>query len=184
MYPRLYLARNLLREDGVIFISIDDREVENLRRLCNEVYGEENFVGCVARVAKKTSNKGTHFAPSKDYVVVYARQITDLKPLMDAVDDEYAAKFKEADDRGRFATVGLYQAALDPRPNQRYWIRCPDGSLAIPPGDVLPSDLRDGAHVRPATDRDRVWRWSFESYFERKQLLVFKRTTTSVVRAK
>src|SRR6266704_1729881 len=44
MYPRLYLARNLLREDGVIFISIDDNEVDNLRKLCNEVFGEENFV--------------------------------------------------------------------------------------------------------------------------------------------
>ena len=45
MYPRLYLARNLLREDGVIFISIDDNEVENLRRLCDEIFGEENFLG-------------------------------------------------------------------------------------------------------------------------------------------
>ena len=45
MYPRLYLARNLLREDGVIFISIDDGEVDNLRKICNEVFGEENFVG-------------------------------------------------------------------------------------------------------------------------------------------
>jgi adenine-specific DNA-methyltransferase len=46
MYPRLFLARNLLREDGVIFISIDDHEVDNLRKLCNEVFGEENFVEC------------------------------------------------------------------------------------------------------------------------------------------
>ncbi len=44
MYPRLYLARNLLRDDGVIFISIDDAEVDNLKKLCNEVFGEENFV--------------------------------------------------------------------------------------------------------------------------------------------
>ena len=44
IYPRLYLARNLLREDGVIFISIDDNEVENLRRVCNEIFGEENFI--------------------------------------------------------------------------------------------------------------------------------------------
>ncbi|MBU2602723.1 MAG: site-specific DNA-methyltransferase [Actinobacteria bacterium] len=48
MYPRLYLARNLLREDGVIFISIDDNEVTNLRRLCDEVFGEENFLASIA----------------------------------------------------------------------------------------------------------------------------------------
>ena len=47
MYPRLYLARNLLREDGVIFISIDDNEVDNLHKICNEVFGEENFVATV-----------------------------------------------------------------------------------------------------------------------------------------
>ena len=47
MYPRLYLARNLLREDGVIFISIDDNEVENLRRMCDEIFGEENFVASI-----------------------------------------------------------------------------------------------------------------------------------------
>ena len=47
MYPRLYLARNLLREDGVIFISIDDNEGENLRRMCDEIFGEENFVATI-----------------------------------------------------------------------------------------------------------------------------------------
>ena len=53
MYPRLKLARNLLREDGVIFISIDDIEVENLKKICNEIFGEENFIGCAGRITKK-----------------------------------------------------------------------------------------------------------------------------------
>ena len=57
MYPRLYLARNLLREDGVIFVSIDDNEVHNLRMLMNEVFGEENFVA-QADLAEK--NRGGH----------------------------------------------------------------------------------------------------------------------------
>jgi len=47
MYPRLQLARNLLKEDGVIFISIDDHEVHNLRKICDEVFGEENFISCI-----------------------------------------------------------------------------------------------------------------------------------------
>jgi adenine-specific DNA-methyltransferase len=46
MYPRLYLARNLLREDGLIFISVDDHEIENLKKICSEVFGEENFIEC------------------------------------------------------------------------------------------------------------------------------------------
>ncbi|MGB3203860.1 MAG: site-specific DNA-methyltransferase, partial [Crinalium sp.] len=60
MYPRLFLARQLLREDGVIFVSIDDREVYNLRLLMNEVFGEENFVACICWQKK--------YAPSNDTV--------------------------------------------------------------------------------------------------------------------
>ena len=58
MYPRLYLAKNLLRDDGVIFISIDDNEQSNLKLLCDEIFGSENFIGCAARVTKKSNNKG------------------------------------------------------------------------------------------------------------------------------
>jgi len=179
MYPRLKLARNLLCEDGVIFISIGDNEVANLRIICDELFGEGSCLGCVARVAKKTSNKGTHFAPSKDYVLVYARRAECVAPFMDVVDPAYASRFRGRDGRGRYATVGLYQAALDPRPNQRYWIACPDGSFAIPPGEVFPDEVADGAQVKPASRRDRVWRWSRESYLAKKHLLVFKKSARS-----
>lgn len=57
MYPRLKLARNLLRDDGVIFISIDDNEVHNLRKLCDEIFGEGNFVGNAGRITKKVTIK-------------------------------------------------------------------------------------------------------------------------------
>jgi len=179
MYPRLWLARDLLRDDGVIFISIGDNELANLRIICDELFGAENCLGCVARVAKKTSNKGTHFAPSKDYVLVYARRAECVAPFMDVVDPRYASRFTGCDSRGRYATVGLYQAALDPRPNQRYWIACPDGSLAIPPGEVFPDEAADGAQVKPASRLDRVWRWSRESYLKKKHLLVFKKSARS-----
>lgn len=179
MYPRLALARSLLREDGVIFISIGDQELANLRLICNEIFGEENCLGCVTRVAKKTSNKGTHFAPSKDYVLVYARRAECVAPFMDVVRPSYAARFAEEDARGRYATVGLYQAALDPRPNQRYWIECPDGSFVIPPGEVFPDEVADAAQVKPASRRDRVWRWSRQSYLARRHLLVFRESPRS-----
>ena len=77
MYSRLFLARNLLKDDGVIFISIDDNEVYNLRKLCNEIFGETNFVACLTWVKKeKTSgvppkNKSI---PNKEYIVVYKKQ--------------------------------------------------------------------------------------------------------------
>lgn len=182
MLPRLLLARDLLRDDGVLFVSIGDEELAHLRLLCDEVFGERNFVGCVPRITKRTSNKGTHFAPSKDYVLVFARNLTALGPFHAPPDADYARRFRGEDARGRFATVALFQNALDPRPNQRYWVQCPDGSFAIPPGPTLPAEVADGAHVAPQGPADRVWRWSHASYRERRDLLVWKRTTRSPLR--
>jgi adenine-specific DNA-methyltransferase len=182
MYPRLKLARNLLREDGVIVVSTGDHELKHIQIACNEIFGEENLLGCAVRIAKKTSNKGTYFAPSKDYLVVYARSPESIAPFMDNVDETYASRFKDQDERGHYATVGLYQAALDPMrgcTNQRYWIECPDGSLVIPPGDTFPPEKKDGSNVAPKSRNDRVWRWTYESYFAKKKMLVFKRTPNS-----
>ena len=182
MYPRLKAARPMLRDDGIIVISVGDSELARLILACDEVYGEETLIGVATRIAKKTSNKGTYFAPSKDYLVVYARNPESITPFMDAVDETYASRFKDLDERGHYATVGLYQAALDPLrgcSNQRYWIQCPDGTLAIPPGDTFPPEERDGSNVPPKTRMDRVWRWSFESYAAKRELLVFKRTPNS-----
>ena len=74
MYPRLYLARNLLREDGVIFVSIDDHEYDNLKKSLNEVFGEENFLGSVTWQKKYApANDKADFSASHDFIVVYAR---------------------------------------------------------------------------------------------------------------
>jgi len=182
MYPRLRLARNLLSDDGLLVISIDDGEHAGLVEICKEVYGSRNYVGSVARVTKKTSNKGTHFAPSKDYLVTVARNADLVGPLMDEVDEAYRRKFSAVDDRGAFATVGLYQASLDPLrgcSNQRYWIECPDGSFVLPPGPHRPASVQDAVNRPPESREDRVWRWSFDSYQQKKHLLVFKETAAS-----
>lgn len=74
MYPRLYLARNLLRTDGVVFVSIDDHEVATLRLLCNEIFGEENFVANVIWQKKYTrSNDAKYFSDNHDHILVFAR---------------------------------------------------------------------------------------------------------------
>lgn len=182
MYPRLKLARNLLVEDGLLCISIDDGEHAGVVSMVREIFGAQNYLASVARVSKKTSNKGTHFAPSKDYVVVVARDASALPALMDEVPDEYRNKFSGNDERGAFATVGLYQASLDPLrgcANQRYWIECPDGTFVLPPGPNRPENVEDASNRSPESREDRVWRWSYESYLRQKHLLVFKRTTTS-----
>lgn len=73
MMPRLYLAKSLLREDGVIFISIDDNEVHNLRLLMNEIFGEENFVAEFPRITKKAGKTAELVAKNNDYVLCYKR---------------------------------------------------------------------------------------------------------------
>ncbi|MFA5770531.1 MAG: site-specific DNA-methyltransferase, partial [Patescibacteria group bacterium] len=88
MYPRLFLARNLLKEDGVIFISIDDNEVANLRLIMDEIFGEENFIGCAARVAKKSNNKGDFWAPNFDYVLTYTKYRELAVPFFGGVNYE------------------------------------------------------------------------------------------------
>ena len=78
MYPRLFLARNLLKDDGVIFVSIDDHEVHNLRMIMNEVFGEENFLAQVVWDLK-TGRQAGHFTRSHEYLIVYARNKENLE---------------------------------------------------------------------------------------------------------
>src|SRR5690606_37734202 len=78
MYPRLKLARNLLTDDGAIFISIDDSEVENLKRMANEVFGESNFVGTMVWAAGR-KNDSKYISASHEYIVCFARNLGALK---------------------------------------------------------------------------------------------------------
>lgn len=79
MYPRLKLARNLLSEDGVIFISIDDNEVHNLRKICDEIFGERNFVAILVREAIKGGSISKHVRVVHDYILIYAKSISDIE---------------------------------------------------------------------------------------------------------
>ena len=79
MMPRLYLAKNLLRQDGVIFISIDDNEVHNLRLLMNEIFGEENFIANIIREAIRGGSQSKNIRVSHDYVLCYAKSPKDVQ---------------------------------------------------------------------------------------------------------
>ncbi len=99
LYPRLKLARQLLREDGVVFISIDDRELNNLRNLSNDIFGEENFVATVSVINNmKGRNDKKHIAACHEYVVVYAGPKFESNGL--PLTDEQRAAFKYTDNNG------------------------------------------------------------------------------------
>lgn len=178
---RISISKKLLSPKGFILISIGDEEIHSLKILCDSIFGENNFIACCPRIAKRTSNKGTFFKPTKDYVLVYAKKVANINWKFGAGNKINIKDFKYTDERGKYKKNGasLYQPSLDSRPNQRYYIECPDGSLIIPPGTVFPDKLEDGASVKPLSNKDKCWRWSRETYLANKNRLIFTKASPS-----
>ena len=110
MYPRLVLARQLLRDDGVFFVSIDDHEVYHLRSLLNEVFGEENFVATVIwQKVFAPKNTARQFSEDHDYVVIYARNGANWTPELLPRTDEANARYSnpDSDPRGDWTSGDL-----------------------------------------------------------------------------
>lgn len=110
MYPRLKLARNLLADDGVIFISIDDNELANLRKICDEIFGEENFVGIIVW-KKKTNGNNMGFIPSvHDYIISFAKSIDNISEIGYEITKEFLKQTysnPDNDPRGPWTTMDL-----------------------------------------------------------------------------
>ncbi|EMT45811.1 site-specific DNA-methyltransferase [Anoxybacillus flavithermus] len=107
MYPRLKLARNLLREDGVIFISIDDHEMANLKKICDEIFGEENFIGVFVVNSTPNARDYGHIGKMHEYVLFYAKNIEMTQTYM--LPNEEKA-FKYEDEMGGFNIHPLYNS--------------------------------------------------------------------------
>lgn len=111
MYPRLFLARNLLRQDGVIFVSIDDNEVHNLRLMMNEIFGEENFVAQIVWRRKRGKDNSAKFlSRNHEYLLVFARSIDNLNFHRLALDDTTLKAYKNPDNdpRGAYRLLGVW----------------------------------------------------------------------------
>lgn len=125
MYPRLYLARNLLRDDGVIFISIDDNEVTNLRKLCDEIFGEENFVANIVwQKSYGGGAKSKHIVDLHEYILMYSKDINSLPEIELPPDKEVLKYYKYRDNkfqiRGPYRKQPLATTSMDERPNLRF----------------------------------------------------------------
>ena len=174
MYSRLMLARNLLSEDGIIFLSIGQGEIQSLIAICNEVFGEFNCCGIISRVMKSGGAKGRFFSPNMEYILVYSKNILAAgnfrEPISEEIINKLYTSVEESGERKgeKYRPFGLYQSSLDARPNQRYYIECPDGTFVIPPGETMPKDVKDGAMVIPK-GTDGCWRWSRDRYLEEKE---------------
>lgn len=138
MYPRLFLARNLLRDDGIIFVSIDDHEAHNLRLLLDEIYGEENFRGQITRSTGTPTGQGTSsLVNEKDYILVYSRSSEgSFSGLPFGESDE--KRYDQEDENGRYLTRSLRKTGGEDRradrPSMYYAVIAPDGTNVYPVG--------------------------------------------------
>ena len=186
MYPRLRLLQKLMSADGVIFISIGEEEIASLSFLCDELFGKHNKITIFGRQMKSGGAKGHYYTPNLDYILVYAKDINQLpyfRAIMTQEQIDTFYKFTETEGPRKGEIYGeerLFKASLDPRANQRYYIQCPDGSFAIPPGTHFPERTEEGLIVKP-DDTDKVWKWIYPRYIKEKEAgnIVFKSTSTS-----
>ena len=138
MLPRLYIARNLLHEQGVIFVAIDDNELHNLRALMNEVFGEENFRGIISRATGTPTGQGTNsLINEKDYMVVYSRsEAAEFSGLPFSEKD--IEKYNLKDRGGKYLLRPLRKTGGEDRrqdrPSMYFGIASPDGSIVYPIG--------------------------------------------------
>ena len=133
IYPRLKLAKDLLSDDGVIFISIDENEIDNLKKICNEIFGEQNLVGAVIwERAFAPKNDAKYFSDSHDYILVYAKNLFDFSIGLLPRSEEANSRYKNPDNdpRGLWAadnmTVKTYNVAYN------YAITTPSGEKISP----------------------------------------------------
>lgn len=171
MYPRLKLARNLLKDDGVIFISIDDNEVSNLRKMCDEVFGEENCRGIVSRPTGTPSGQGYDILVNEiDYVLVYAKSPdAALIGLPFSKDDEKI--YDQEDQWGKYLTRSLRKTGgedrKEDRPTMYYAIKDPDGNNVYPVGPTgYDSRWRcgEGSYNQLVTENRIEWKKSDEGW--------------------
>lgn len=166
IYPRLLLSRNLLRDDGIICISMNDSEIKNLKYICDEIFGESNFISQLIWQNKKGGgNDSTYVAIEHEYILIYAKNISMLHEFYQSYSEEYLARYKESDDVGRY----YWDTYKRKSGKQYYAIKCPDGSFLEKDADGNPiswlrsenrfyQDIKDG-EVRIVKNNDK---WSVQ----------------------
>ena len=154
MYPRLLTARELLSDDGVIFISIDDNEVSQLKLLCDEVFGEENFVAeLIWKKKNVVQNDAKYFSTDHEYLLCYTNNITNLKFNLLSRTKEQESKYlnPDYDPRGEWSSVAL-QAKSG---NNSYQITFPNGVFWEPTEGTYPRLSKES--LIKAYDQGRLW---------------------------
>ena len=180
MYSRLMVARSLLTEDGVIFISIDDNEVENLRKICDEVFGESNKI---AQLVIENNPRGRQsdafFATSHEYLLCYAGNIDSATINGMSLSEKQKAEYKYEDEIGRYRLLGLRQRGVaslrEDRPEMFFpiWVNPEDSSISL-------TYVEDWEEVIPkkSDGREGRWMWGKQKCINESNRLVAKLVST------
>lgn len=161
MYPRLYIAKRLLTDNGVIFISIDDNEVAQLRLLCDEIFGEENFVAEFPRITKKAGKTTDLVAKNTDYLLLYSKTNNVLLNKIQFEDDKYNGEDEYLEERGNYKlSQTLDYGSIQYSPSLDYEIEL-EGKI-FRPGNVSKEKMEERQKANPKSDF--CWRWSKELF--------------------
>jgi len=177
MYPRLKLARNLLKENGVIFASINDKEFNNLKKICDEIFGETNFVDNICVLSNPRGNQSKDYiATSHEYILIYAKSKNNLKLNKASLPERQLKKYKEIDQKGKYRLLGLRKRGAGAR-------RIDVPTMYFPiyynpeTDDISLSKTNENyCEIIPklSNGEDGRWRWSKEKIRNNLDLLVAK----------
>ena len=133
IYSRLMLARNLLTDDGVIVISIDDNEIENLRKCCDEVFGEDNLINCFIWNCSTAGGIRPKFASkTHEYILVYGKNKNSMNMIYAPLSSDAIKMYTQEDEKGRYRDKDFVFKNKSTNVNQKYGISCPDGEIVYP----------------------------------------------------
>lgn len=166
IYPRLVLARNLLRDNGVIFISIDDNEIDNIKKIGDEVFGASNFIGIIVLKSNpRGSQSDSELAGLHEYLVLYSKNTNYVSIIGHELTDEMISEYRYSEDGRAYRLLGLRQRGgfwrRSERPNLYFpiYLNPADGSISLNK-DVNYSEIV--LPIQPSTGEDGTWRWSKE----------------------
>lgn len=162
IYPRLRLARDLLAENGLLVISIDDNEIDNMRKCCNDILGESNLVNCFIWNCSTAGGIRPKFASkTHEYILVYAKNKNELDMIYAPLSSDAIKMYTQKDEKGKYRDKDFVFKNKSTNVNQKYGIECPDGEVVYP---------KDGYIYR-------YIRSKFENALQEK-MVTFKKTNT------
>lgn len=178
IYSRLLLARNLLSDDGVIFISIDDNEVDSLTKICNQIFGEENHAGnIIVKSNPRGSMSSAEIANLHEYIVVFTKRRAEAKIIGHKLSEDMVDEYNLIDEIGNYRLLGL-------RMRGGFWRRSERPKLFFPiyvnPIDKTISLEKSKTHyeealpIQPTTGEEGTWRWSKEKIANESNYLIGK----------